>query len=229
MASAAERSFNQGACHMSTTSNTNNPTRPSVAAHSHGSARANAAVNGINVSALREFIAEVTTQPARAATTWKIHSRWGGGTRSDHQVAGYSIGGAWVERPFTIRIDEPLELCGTNAFANPQEYLLAALNACMMVGYVAVASLMNIPLTRLEVETTGNIDLRGFLGIDPATPAGYPALEQTVRIAGDATPEQFAQLHAAVRATSPNYYNLTRAIPTSSRLVIENGPATLRA
>jgi hypothetical protein len=39
-----------------------------------------------------------------------------------------------VSRHFAIDIDEPFELGGGNAFANPQEYLLAGLNACMIVG-----------------------------------------------------------------------------------------------
>jgi hypothetical protein len=42
-----------------------------------------------------------------------------------------------VPRWFSIDIDEPCELGGTNSFANPQKHLLASLNACMTVGYVA--------------------------------------------------------------------------------------------
>lgn len=177
-------------------------------------------VNGIDVAALRQAIDAIRTDPAQGGTTWRITSRWMGGTRSDHHVAGFTIGGSFVERPFVIRIDEPAELCGTNAFPNPQEYLLAALNACMMVGCSAVAALMGIELTTLEVETTGDIDLRGFLGIDAEVPPGYRALEQVVRIAGNGTREQFEQLHRTVRATSPNFFNLTREVPVNSRLVV---------
>jgi uncharacterized OsmC-like protein len=176
--------------------------------------------NGIDVSSLRATIDAITQQPALGRTSWSISSRWVGGTRSDHQVRGCSIGGKFIPRPFTIRIDEPHELCGSDQYANPQEYLLAAVNACMMVGYTAVAALMGITLTGLEVETTGDIDLRGFLSIDASVPNGYPKLEQTVRISGNATPEQFEKLHATVRATSPNYFNITQAVPVNSRLVV---------
>lgn len=176
--------------------------------------------NGIDAEALRATIEAIRGNSALGATRWSVQSRWMGGTRSDHHVHGCEIGGKAIVRPFTIRIDEPLELCGTNEHPNPQEYLLSALNACMMVGYSAVATLMGIRLTRLEVETSGEIDLRGFLGIDAAVPAGYPRLEQTVRIAGDGTPEQFQELHRIVRATSPNYFNVTRAVAVDSRLVL---------
>lgn len=183
-------------------------------------------INGIDVAALRACVADVTRSPERGKTSWSIQSVWKGGTRSDHHVTQIAIGGTNIPRGFTIAIDEPLELCGTNQFANPQEYLLAALNGCMMVGYSAVASLMGITLTRLEVSTSGDIDLRGFLGIAPSVAAGYPELEQEVRIAGSGTEEEFRRLHDIVRATSPNFFNITRAIPVKSRMTVQAAGAS---
>jgi len=178
-------------------------------------------VNGLDLEALRGAIDGIAADPKLGATNWKVQSRWTGGARSEHRM-DVSIGGEKVERPFAIEVDEPLELCGTNTAPNPQEYLLSALNACMMVGYTAVAALMGIELTKLEVEVEGPIDLRGFLGIDANVPAGYgDGLKQTVRIAGDGTPEQFEELHRIVRATSPNHFNVTKAIALNSTLVVE--------
>ena len=99
---------------------------------------------------------------------------------------------------------------------------MAALNACMTVGYVAGASKRGITLSRLEIETNGTLDLRGFFGLSDTVPPGYPSLKYVVRIAGDGTPEQFAEIHAEVQATSPNYDNLARAIRMDSRLEIES-------
>jgi uncharacterized OsmC-like protein len=170
-------------------------------------------VNGIDTSALQGAIAAIKNDPREGATTWKVTSRWVDGTRTDHFVDGVGIGGKQIDRKFKIEIDEPLELCGTNQFANPQEYLLAATNACMMVGYSAVAALMGITLTKLELEITGDIDLRGFLGIDSSVSPGYECLRYMVRIDGNATREQFEQLHATVQKTSPNYHNISKPIP----------------
>ena len=89
---------------------------------------------------------------------------------------------------------------------------MSALNACMTVGYVAGAAKRGITLTRLEIETTGELDLRGFLDLSDAVPPGYPVIDYVVRIAGDGTPEQFEEIHAEVQATSPNYDNIARAI-----------------
>jgi uncharacterized OsmC-like protein len=120
-----------------------------------------------------------------------------------------------------IQIDEPCELCGTNQFANPQEYLLAATNACMMVGYATVAAVMGVKLTKLELEITGDIDLRGFLDIDRNVAPGYERLHYTVRMSGDGTLEQFEKMHEVVQRTSPNYYNMANPIELTSELVVE--------
>ena len=110
---------------------------------------------------------------------------------------------------------------GSNRFPNPQEYLLAALNARMMVGYVAQCAVRGIDLQSLEIETEGEIDLRGFLGIDPAVMPGYEKLRTMVRIKGSATPEEFAEIHQAVLATSPNFHNVSRPVALSPTLVVE--------
>jgi hypothetical protein len=86
---------------------------------------------------------------------------------------------------------------------------------------VAQCSLRGITLERLEIETDGEIDLRGFLGIDPAVPAGYEKLNYVVRIKGSGTKEEFAEVHAAVMATSPNFYNVARPVALKATLAVE--------
>ena len=125
-----------------------------------------------------------------------------------------------MPRRFTIDIDEPCELGGSNKFANPQEHLIAALNACITVGYVAQCAVRGITLESLQIETEGEIDLRGFLGIDPKVANGYESLRYTVRIKGSGTRQQFAEIHDAVMATSPNVYNLANAVVLKSTLVV---------
>jgi hypothetical protein len=78
-----------------------------------------------------------------------------------------------------------------------------------------------ITLESLAIETDGEIDLRGFLGIDRAVPQGYKNLSCTVRIRGNGTKEQFAEVHKAVMATSPNFYNLSRPVGLAPALIVE--------
>jgi uncharacterized OsmC-like protein len=178
-------------------------------------------VNGIDTDAVHALIDDVDSDPAAGMTHWRVASAWQGGTHSRAQVDGFAMGGANVSRRFSIDIDEPLELGGGNAFANPQEYLLAALNACMIVGYTALCALQGVALEKLEITTEGDIDLRGFFGLDPTVAAGYRALRSRVVIKGDGTEEQFRKIHEMVMATSPNFYNLTRAVAVQPALTIE--------
>ena len=178
-------------------------------------------VNGINVDDLFALIEGVRRDAAKGKTSWHVITTWHGQTRSRAQVEGFGIGGERVARRFSIDIDEPCELGGTNRFANPQEHLLAALNACMTVGYVAQCAVRWITLESLEIQTDGEIDLRGFLGLDPAVSPGYEQLSYTVRIKGSGTKEEFAEIHEAVMATSPNFYNVSRPVELKPTLVVE--------
>jgi uncharacterized OsmC-like protein len=178
-------------------------------------------VNGINVDDLCSLIEDVRRDAANGKTHWRVTSAWQGQARSRTQVEGFEIGGKPVMRRFSIDIDEPIELGGSNRFANPQEHLLAALNACMTVGYVAQCAVRGITLERLEIETDGEIDLRGFLGIDPGVPPGYEKLRYVVRIRGNATREKFVEIHKAVMATSPNFHNVSRPVDLMPTLVVE--------
>ncbi len=176
-------------------------------------------INGVNVNDVSALIAKVAEDADAGMTSWKVSSAWKGGTHNRSTVSSFAIGGEEVSRGFTIDIDEPNELGGGNKFANPQEYLLAALNSCMMVGYVALCSLQGIRLDSLEIDVEGDIDLRGFFGLDESVVPGYERLYYTVRIKGDASPEEFEKIHQTVMKTSPNFYNVSRAVPLYAKLV----------
>jgi uncharacterized OsmC-like protein len=178
-------------------------------------------VNGINVDDVRNLIQAVKSDPGKGATHWSVSSTWRNGTHSRARVESFDIGGSKIPRSFTIDIDEPAELGGGNLHANPQEFLLAALNACMMVGYSVLCTLNGITLDKLEITTEGDIDLRGFFGIEQGIGAGYDSLRIQVTVKGDGTPEQFRKIHDMVLATSPNVHNIATAVKLEPELVIE--------
>ena len=185
------------------------------------SSTSSSVINGIDIDAVHMLIEDVEGDPAKGMTHWKVASAWQGGARSRARVEGFSIGGADVSRQFAIDIDEPFELGGGNAFANPQEYLLAAISACMIVGYTMGCAVHGIALQKLEITTEGDIDLRGLFGLDPAVAAGYRELQSRVVIKGDGTQEQFRKIHNMVLATSPNFYNITQAVRVAPELTVE--------
>ncbi len=178
-------------------------------------------VNGLNVDDLKELIGKVAAEPEEGRTSWRVKTTWHGQTRSRSEVSGFQMGTDHIERNFSFDADEPNELGGENQFANPQEYLLGAVNACMTVGYVAQCSMRGITIDSLWIETEGDIDLRGFLGLDPDVANGYRSLRYKVHIKGDAPEHVFEEIHRAVQATSPNFFNMANAITMDPELVVE--------
>src|SRR5213593_1896842 len=147
--------------------------------------------NGLDLDALGQLVDEIKKDAAKGFARFKVASSWKGQTRSEARVESYFINGKEIPRRFSIMADEPHELLGRNSAPNPQELLMAAFNACIMVGYVATASVMGIHLDIVEIETEGELDLRGFLGIDENVKPGYDSIQYTVRLKGDGTSEQF--------------------------------------
>jgi uncharacterized OsmC-like protein len=177
-----------------------------------------ARINGLDLAALGEVVEAIEQDAAKAKVSFNVTTRWQGQTRSETTVDGFIIAGERVARSHTIVADEPCELLGSDGAANPQELLMAAVNACMTVGYVAGAALKGITLDKLEIRTKGTLDLRGFLGLDDHVPPGYEAIDYVVEIAGNGAAEQFAEIHDTVMKTSPNYFNLNRPIRMNGTL-----------
>ena len=178
-------------------------------------------VNGVDTIALKKLVDGAARGGRDAQVKFAVATHWRGGAKSETRVDAYEFAGRRVEKDFSILIDEPKELCGTNTQPNPQEMLMAAFNACMLVGYVAGATVHGIELEDLSIETEGELDLRGFLGLDASVKPGYDAIHYTVRIKGNGTPEQFQKIHDTVIATSPNRFNIANPIKLTSDLVVQ--------
>jgi uncharacterized OsmC-like protein len=175
-------------------------------------------INGIDLAAVGDMLEGIRTGTRCATAGFRVTTRWKGQTRSESTVESFTCAGEPLPRSFAIAADEPRELLGSDSAPNPQELLLSAVNACLMVGYVVRAAARGITLPECRVETEGEIDLRGLLGLDEDVPAGYRRINYTVHLEGDGTPEQYDEIHRAVIATCPNYFNLAQPVQMCGRL-----------
>ena len=178
-------------------------------------------LNGIDTEVLKQVMGQVSKDPSVGKVKFQVTTTWKGTTKSETVVRGYEIGGQKVSRIHTFVTDEPKELLGEDTSANPQEYLMGAMNACILNTYVIAAAMKGIKMEKVEMETEGELDLRGFLGIDKNVIAGYKELKYKVRLKGNGTQEQYEEVHKAVVATSPNYYNISHAIKLNTELICE--------
>lgn len=105
-------------------------------------------------------------------------------------------------RDFTLTVDEPRELGGTDKGANPIEYLLAASGACLSIVARIYAPQFDIDLHDLQITVEGDLDLDGFL--DKAdVPVGVSELRVNVDIKSDAPAERVAEFIQFVNQHCP--------------------------
>jgi len=175
--------------------------------------------NGIAIAALSEFVNEVKEAPEEAAIDYGVTLTWESGTRSHIEAKTMCVGPHRVSRNFSWKADEPRQLLGTNHAANPQELLLSGLGACMMVSFLAGASAKGIQIETLEIDFDAELDLRGFLGVVSNATVGFPEIRYTIRVTGDATPEQFEELHQASVEHSPNAQTVLQPVPMKGELI----------
>lgn len=65
---------------------------------------------------------------------------------------------------------------------NPGDMLCAALAACLDSTLRIIADRLGISLTKLEVEVTAEVDVRGTLMVDRAVPVGFQTMRCQVKI-----------------------------------------------
>lgn len=180
-------------------------------------------LNGIDLTALQgiaQNVAEADNAAKRSAK-FNVKTKWENQTRTVATISRYSFLGTEHPRHFEIVADEPNEFLGQNSAPNPQELLMAALNACLSVGYAVNAAAMGITIHSLEIETDGELDLRGALGMDENVNPGYDEVSYVVRLHTDASKEKVEELHKIVTKTSANYANFSRAIRMVTKLEIQ--------
>lgn len=121
-------------------------------------------------------------------------------------------------RGFQIVIDEPEQLNGTNAGANPVEYILAALSGCLnVVGHV-VANEMGFKLRGLEIDAQGELDPAKFTGQKTDNRAGYSIIQVTVKPDTDANQELLEIWLSKVENRCPVSDNLMNPTPVKFSL-----------
>ncbi len=175
-----------------------------------------AEINGLKTECLLQVIEQVKTNWEIGKTVWKASAQWEGGFKVKTS-----------SREFTIGFDEPEMLCGTNTAANPVEIVLQAYGACLAIGYVMNAAARGITLQDVQIELEGEIDLPGFLGLEPPESLnmdklpGYKSITVKTRLKGDADADTLRQLHEHVIGTSPVGTTLSR--PVSIKADIEVG------
>jgi uncharacterized OsmC-like protein len=179
--------------------------------------------NGIDVTRLREMIDEIKNKPELAEFKVRVANRWVTGAETRSEVQGFYGGGQERQhsRPFTLACDEPEMLLGEDKAPAPGEYLLHALACCVTDSIVYHAAAQGIQIEAMESFVEGDLDLRGYLGLDPTVRNGFRQIRMKFRVKADVPDEQIPEIANLGPAFSPVFDSLTRGTPvtvTSERM-----------
>lgn len=171
-------------------------------------------INGVNVDRLGETIGAIRKDSGLAVSQFRATNRWinGGHNRStiqDFYAAGQEITSR--SKPFVLDADEPPVLLGQDQGANPVEFVLHALAACLTTSMVYHAAARGITVESVESTLEGDLDLQGFLGLSDKVRRGFKEIRVQFKVKSDATSEQLEEL----TKFSPVHDIVTNPVPVS--------------
>lgn len=172
-------------------------------------------INGLNTDCLTEVVKTVKENWQTGKTVWKATAKW---------VDGFAV--ETGSRNFSTKVDEPGMLCGTDTAANPVEMVVQAYGACLAIGFVMNATVRGIKVESLELELEGEIDLPGFLGLEPPKELGmdnlpgYKNVKTKIKVKADADEAALNDVLDAVTKTSPVGLTLSRPVALETALEI---------
>ena len=174
-------------------------------------------VNGVAVDGLVSTIEAVKATPSIAKFTFRIRNQWDTGSHNRSTVSTFA--GANQElahpQPFVLEADEPAILLGKDTAANPVEYLLHALASCLTTSMVYHAAARGIHIEQIESSFEGNIDLHGFLDLDPGVRKGYQGIRVQFKIKANVPDEQLQEIAQLGSRFSPVFDSLTKGVPVT--------------
>ena len=119
---------------------------------------------------------------------------------------------------YQIEVDEPPTLGGAAKAPNPVEYYLASLLSCQIVTWRFWAEKLGITVDEITARAEGDLDVRGFFGLDTDIRSGFQEVRVIVKVRGPETAERYRELQQAVDAHCP-VLDLTRnATPVTTRI-----------
>ncbi|HSA60775.1 MAG TPA: OsmC family protein [Nitrospiraceae bacterium] len=171
-------------------------------------------INGVNVDRLGETVTAIQQNPNLALSQFRAANRWINGGHNRSTIQGFYAAGqedTTRSKPFMLDADEPPVLLGRDQGANPVEFVLHALAACLTTSLVYHAAARGIRVESVESKLEGDLDLQGFLGLSDKVRRGYKEIRVHFTVKSDASAEQLKEL----TTFSPVHDIVSNPVPVS--------------
>lgn len=171
--------------------------------------------NGVDTATLFATIDAVKQAPVAAQFQFRAHNEWVNGTHNRSTISNYfGVGEERAhEHTFVFDADHPAVLVGKDNGPTPVEFVLHALAACLTAGLANIAAARKVTLTEVRSTVSGDIDLNGLLGLNPAVRNGYEKIKVHFTIKGDAPADVLRSIVEQSRARSAVYDVVTNGVP----------------
>lgn len=176
-------------------------------------------VNGFSQEAIGATVNAIQANPAIADFELRATNKWIEGAHNRSYVQGFY--GACQEdtsrtEPFVYDHDEPPVLLGHNKGANPGEILMYGLLSCMTTAMVLLAAARGIKVKAVSSKIEGDVNLRGFMGLDSSVKKEFSQIRVTFDIEG--VDEETKMELIALAKQSPVFNSLTNPVDVQVNL-----------
>jgi len=154
--------------------------------------------NGVNVAALLQARQAMTDVPEAARFQFRAVSEWVEGIHTRTSVRDFfGVGGEQQHRQtFTFDTDHPELFAASDNGAAAIELILVGLAGCLTGGIASVATHRGIELRSVRATLTGDMDLRGMLGVDSGIRNGFSGIQVHFDVDANATRAEIEALVA---------------------------------
>jgi uncharacterized OsmC-like protein len=185
---------------------------------------ANRNINGVDVDQLFSTINAIKENPGLAKFEFRANNQWVNGGHNRTSIKDFYGAGqedTTRKRTFVFDNDEPVALLGEDNGANPVEFVLHALAGCLTTSLVYHAAAQGIKIDAVESKFEGDLDLRGFLGLNEDVRNGYENIRVTFKIKADAPEEKLKELCELAQKRSPVFDIVTNRVPVNVQLKMD--------
>jgi uncharacterized OsmC-like protein len=180
--------------------------------------------NGVDTATLFGTLDAVKAQPELGRFQFRARNEWIGGAHNRSTIKGFFAAGqedTTRTESFVLDAGEPQILIGTDTGPNPAEFLLHALAACLTTSLVYVAAARGVRLTEVSSVVTGDMDVRGALGLSDEVRNGFDTIGVRFTVKGDAPEEKLREVVLRAQQRSAVFDMVTNGVPVAVDLDVD--------
>jgi len=178
-------------------------------------------INGLRLDELNACIGDLEKDAEMGKYKFHAITKWVKGAHCETVLKDFIAAGKADNsryRTHIIQADEPTTMLGKDKGPNATEALLGALGSCLTVSFIFQAAAQNIKIDSLEFDMEGQLDLRGFAGVDKTVRNGFESICVVCRVEADTPRKKLEELCHAAQDRSPVFDMITHPTPVYIKL-----------